>query len=139
MSENHRETRKLRSPAFGKSARLTCQKSLQLVKSQGQKRSGRLCLVLILKTPPDQQRRVAFLISRRYALLAVQRNRARRLFREAFRQLYAQLPPLWLIMIPRQRMKHCKLPELLAELRMLLKEHLIDKAPTPGACDSSQH
>lgn len=124
MSETRTRYRRGRNPAFGKSARLTCQKNLQLVKSQGQKRSGRLCLVLVLKTPPDQQRRVAFLISRRYALSAVLRNRARRLFREAFRQLYAQLPPLWLLMIPRQRMKHCKLPELLEELRGLIAEEL---------------
>ena len=64
-------------------------------------------------------RRAAFLISRRYSLKAVERNRARRLFREAFRQIYDRLPPVWMILVPRQRMKNAKLDDVMEDIRQL--------------------
>ena len=73
-------------------------------------------MILILKTPPDGERRAAFLISRRFDLLAVHRNRARRLFRECWRRLYPRLAPCWMLLIPRKAIKHVKLDVVLAEV-----------------------
>lgn len=107
--------------AFGKQARLTCRRDIDLVKSRGESRAGKFSIVVMLKTPPDNGFRVAFLISRRYDRLAVQRNRARRLFREAFRLLLPELVPLWLLLIPRRAMHTAKLGDVLEEMRATLR------------------
>ena len=78
--------------------------------------AGRFTVILILKTPPDGDRRAAFLISRRFDLLAVRRNRARRLFRECWRSLYPRLSPCWVLLIPRKAIKSAKLDDVLPEV-----------------------
>ena len=69
----------------------------------------------ILEMPPDGMGRAAFSISRRYSKLAVERNRARRLFREVYRRLYPQLPAAWVVFIPRHKMLSAKLDEVLED------------------------
>ena len=64
-------------------------------------------------------RRAAFLISRRYSLKAIERNRARRLFREVFRMIFDSLPPVWMIFVPRQRMKSAGLADVMEDVRTL--------------------
>jgi ribonuclease P protein component len=63
---------------------------------------------------------VAFLISRRFSLLAVRRNRARRLFREVFRRIHPSLQPVWMLLIPRRRILDAKMQDVLEEVRSLL-------------------
>lgn len=109
--------------AFGKQARLTCRRDIDLVKSRGESRVGRFSIVVMLKTPPDNGFRVAFLISRRYDRLAVQRNRARRLFREVFRLLQPDLVPVWLLLIPRRSMHTAKMQDVLLEVQKVLRRH----------------
>ncbi len=121
MSETTESKKKRVASAFGRQARLACFRDIELVKKKGLSQAGKFCVVVVLKTPPDGQRRVAFLISRRYDRLAVRRNRARRLFREVFRQIYKQLPPVWMLMIPRRKMNSAKMPELLEEVQQLAK------------------
>ena len=121
MSESTESNKKSGGSAFGRQARLACFRDIELVKKSGRSQTGKFCIVVVLKTPPDGQRRVAFLISRRYDRLAVRRNRARRLFREVFRQIYKQLPPVWMLMIPRRKMNSAKMPELLEEVQQLAK------------------
>ena len=111
-----------RTVVFGRESRLRNNSQLEDMRRLGHKVAGRHCVLVVLQSPPDGTRRAAFLISRRYSLLAVERNRARRLFREAFRQLYPQLPPVWLLFIPRRYMKGIRLPELLVEIRSLASE-----------------
>ncbi len=122
MSETSASNKKQKSSAFGRQARLSCFRDLQLVKNSELSQTGKFCIVVVLKTPPDGQRRVAFLISRRYDRLAVRRNRARRLFREVFRQICQELPPSWMLMIPRRKMNSAKMPELLEEVRQMLRQ-----------------
>ena len=119
MSETTASNKKRTSSAYGRQARLSCFRDLQLVKTSGLSQTGKYCIVVALKTPPDGQRRVAFLISRRYDRLAVHRNRARRLFREVFHQIYEDLSPVWMLLIPRRKMGNAKMPEVLAEVREL--------------------
>ena len=89
-----------RHPAFGRDARLRAKWQFDAMRASTDKQVGKFCVLIAVKTPPDNQRRAAFSISRRYSPLAVKRNRARRLFRETYRQLYPALPPVWLLFFP---------------------------------------
>jgi ribonuclease P protein component len=60
---------------------------------------------------------VAFVISRRYSRKAVVRNRARRLFREAYRRLLPDLSDAWLLFLPRHHMQRAKMQDVLVELQ----------------------
>lgn len=122
MTENLTNKKKQKNPAFAREARLNCLKDLQKVKRKGRSAAGKFCIIKALKTPPDSNRRVAFLISRRFDLSAVKRNRARRLFREVFRQIYPDLAPAWLLFIPKKQIKAIKTPELLADICLLIDE-----------------
>ena len=100
---------------FGNGARLRNRSQIEAVKACASQ-AGRYTVILILKTPPDGDRRAAFLISRRFDLLAVRRNRARRLFRECWRRLYPRLSPCWVLLIPRKAIKSAKLDDVLPEV-----------------------
>lgn len=107
----------LRGAGFGRTSRLRHQSEFTMVRGSGCSRVGKYCIMKLLESPPDGQRRAAFSISRRYSKLAVERNRARRLFREAYHQLYSELKPCWIIFIPRHLMKYARLSEVLADAR----------------------
>jgi len=116
--------------AFGVSARLRSRIQLDAVRNSGSSAAGRLCVVALLKTPPDGTRRVAFLISRRFSLLAVERNRARRLFRESWRRLYSRLPEsIWISLIPRRGIKKALQPQVQSEIEQLLYRMGVQLAP----------
>ena len=121
-----------RQRAFGPDARLRGCSQLAEVKASRQSAAGRLCLVKVLKTPPDGQRRAAFLISRRFDKLAVVRNRARRLFREVFRLLYGNLPPVWMVFIPRRPIKEAAMQDVLAEVTASLRRLRVLPADRAG-------
>ena len=106
--------------AFGPSARLRCKAHLDAVRASGLNFAGRHCVVIVLKTPPENHSRTAFLISRRFDLSAVVRNRARRLFRECWRICFPELMPCWVLMIPRRHIKSAKLADVLPEIQRAL-------------------
>ena len=125
MDECAGETRQTeRKKAFGQDSRLRNFRQLNEMRRLGIKSASRHCVLVVLQPPPDGMSRAAFLISRKYSLHAVERNRARRLFREAYRQLIDELPKAWILFIPRQRMKGIKLTELLPEIRQLAQAAL---------------
>jgi len=126
--EKSRKSKDLDS-VFGKDSRLANFSNIDLVKRTGISLTGRYCVLICLKTPPDGQRRVAFLISRRFSLLAVQRNRARRLFREVFRRIYPSLLPVWMLLIPRRRILDAKMQDVLEEVRSLLSRSELYQEP----------
>lgn len=105
-----------RHPAYGRDARLRTQWQFDLMRASKDSQAGKYCVLVAVKTPPDQQCRAAFLISRRYSRLAVKRNRARRLFREAFRQLYPVINPCWLLFLPRRHMQDANLDAVVKEV-----------------------
>ncbi len=102
------------------SARLRRRSDYQYVREHGQSAVGRYCVVRAV-APPDGQGRVGWVISRHFSKRAVDRNRARRLFREAYRQLFPELSSCWLEMRPRAFMMGIKLADLQPELERLLK------------------
>ncbi len=107
--------------AFGPSARLRCRAHLDLVREQGINLACRYCAIQVLKTPPEGDCRTAFLISRKFDLSAVVRNRARRLLRECWRSLLPELSPCWLLLIPRRSIKKAKLGDVLPKVSGLLR------------------
>ena len=98
-------------------SRLRTRSQREHVRNNGISRGGRFCVVAATLPPPDGQMRVVFVISRRYDTKAVIRNRARRLLREAYRQLRVDLKPAWLVLIPRYRMRTAHMPEVAADMR----------------------
>ena len=79
------------------------------------------CLVFVLKRrEPGEPLRLGITASRRIGG-AVQRNRARRLIREAFRAVFSELPgALDLVIIVRRPLGERKLADVLGELRRAL-------------------
>ena len=106
---------------FRRDARLRCKAQFDLVRGEGQSSAARTCVVNMLKAPPDQQKRAAFSISKRYSPLAVVRNRARRLFREVYRKIYGEIPVSWLIFVPRRKMQGAKMQEVLEDVISCLR------------------
>ena len=102
---------------LGPDCRLRTRAQLQWVRERGVKDAARLCVVSAVQPPPDDARRVAFVVSRRYSPKAVVRNRARRLLREAYRQAYPALRPAWLVLIPRVRLQRARMQDVLSDLR----------------------
>ncbi|MFA4943598.1 MAG: ribonuclease P protein component [Lentisphaeria bacterium] len=100
---------------FTRESRLRNRQQLQLVHAEGKSRAGRFVVVKALPAP-DGQPRVAIIISRRFSTLAVERNRARRLLREAVRQMAPGIQPCWFLFLPRQPIKKQKLAPVAAEV-----------------------
>jgi len=100
---------------FGHAFRLRTKAHMDAVRATGKSRAGRRCVAIAAPTQ-DGNRRVVFIISRRYSRKAVVRNRARRLFREAYRRLLPGLRDGWLIFLPRKHMQEAKMQDVLAEL-----------------------
>jgi ribonuclease P protein component len=83
-------------------------------------RVGGDCLVFIVQRRPEGPVRLGITASRKIGG-AVQRNRARRLIREAFRGVFAELPrALDIVVIVRRPLGERKLPDILGEFRRAL-------------------
>jgi len=108
----------------GRTGRLGRKNQFDLVRSNGTTVAGQYCVVNLLKTPPDDESRAAFSISRRFSKLAVERNRARRLFREVYRRIALELPICWIIFIPRHRMKSAKMNDVLEDAKHSIRQIL---------------
>lgn len=96
-------------------------RQFDLVYSQGRKRTARVLVLFHLDDAPDQQ--VAFVASRKIGG-AVQRNRAKRLMREAFRSLAStqEIPPGWFVLVARSGILGLKSDAVAQELRDLLAD-----------------
>jgi ribonuclease P protein component len=94
-------------------------KQFDLVYSQGRKRTSKSLVVFYLDNAPD--RRVAYVASRKVGG-AVQRNRAKRLLREALRQAAASqtLPVGWFVLVARGRILESRSSDVERELASAL-------------------
>ena len=110
----------------GRKGRLGRKNQFDIVRNNGTTVAGVYCVVNLLKTPPDDESRAAFSISRRYSKLAVERTRARRLFREVYMRLSQELPVCWVIFIPRHRMKTAKMNDVLEDARNCVRQILTE-------------
>lgn len=109
---------------FPKSLRLRTRREFQRVSKEGQRRVGKyLCVDVRLKDTKDKNDSLKLGISAsgRYGS-SPERNRFKRLVREAFRTGYSSLPSrLELNVIPRQCAKKASCQEIQSELLRLLK------------------
>ncbi len=96
-------------------------RQFDLVYSRGHKRTSQTLVVFLLNTAPDQ--RVAYVASRVVGG-AVQRNRAKRLLRTAFRQAAGsrRMPQGWIVLVARGRILEHKSDFVTAELKAVLDE-----------------
>ena len=101
---------------LGKQDKLTLRSEFAQVKASGRKVAGALLAVGF--APADDGRvRAGVVCGKKYSLLAVTRNRARRLVWESFRLLKPAIAPCRLVFIPRRRMQRVKCGEVLAEMK----------------------
>ena len=106
------------------------------VRLDGKKMVGPGMLV-VCAPAPDRKVRCGVICGRKYSLLAVKRNRARRLLWESFRLLRGNLPECRLVLIPRRRMEKYSRMEATRELAgLLMKAGLLpaDVAASPPEC-----
>lgn len=111
----------LREKLFCRRTRVRRQADFDYIKRSGRNRAGIMCAVQVAP-PREPGWRVAIVISRHFSLQAVTRNRAKRLLREACRQVLPEFAESWLIIRPRYRIKRAKLPIVVADLRMTLRQ-----------------
>jgi len=92
-----------------------------LVYTRGHKRTSRTVVVFLLDTAPDQ--RVAYVASRIVGG-AVQRNRAKRLLRAAFREAAASraMPRGWIVLVARSKILEHESAAVTGELETLLAD-----------------
>ena len=106
--------------------RLTLKKSDKLrqrcqfeeAREHGVKEVGSFMLLVHL---PASRVECGVICSRKYSLLSVERNRARRLLWEAFRLLKPRIRPAWLVLIARLRLKRSSGTLVREELEKLLR------------------
>ena len=102
-----------------KSDKLVRKSQFDQVRRDGRKSAGP---GLVAVVAPCDEPGCGVICSKKFSLLAVERNRARRLLWESFRHLKAHLPPCRLVLIPRQKLKKYKMGDALAELAGLLAQ-----------------
>ncbi|MDT8389506.1 MAG: ribonuclease P protein component [Lentisphaeria bacterium] len=111
-----------RERVFSSKTRLRRHADFQYIRRHGRSAVGRFCVIRVVNPAPDGCRRVAFVISRHYSKRAVDRNRARRLFRERFRLLAPRLNDCWIEFRPRAFMlRDVKLQDVAPEIDRLLR------------------
>ena len=102
-----------------KSDKLVYKSQFDQVRRDGKKTVGP---GLVVAVAPCDEIGCGVICSRKFSLLAVERNRARRLLWESFRMLKPHLPPCRLVLIPRQKLKKYKRQQATAELTKLLAQ-----------------
>ena len=101
-----------------KSDKLKLKKEFENVRIHGEKIVSKGFLTVVAKSFDGLSNvRCGVICSRKYSVLAVRRNRARRLLFESFRLLKPEIKPCHIVLIPRYKMQNYKLEDTLAELR----------------------
>ncbi len=102
--------------SFPKSARFLSRRDFESFKGRSSRLAGSYLCVDVGSSPSS---RLGITASRKYGS-AVERNRFKRLVREAYRQHRHEWPLLDLHVVPRQRAKQAKLIDIETELKQLV-------------------
>ncbi len=105
-----------------KADKLKLKSDFEYVRNCGVKYVGRGFLTVV--APPNEGNRVrcGVICSRKYSVLAVKRNRARRILFESFRLLKEKIEPCVIVLIPRQNMMNYKQQQAMAEMEKALAQ-----------------
>ena len=115
-------------PCDGRNVRYTLDKSMKLrfrsqfdtLKQEGTAFTGRPLLVVLL---PAESTACGVICSKKYSLLSVERNRARRMLWESFRLLRPHLlRPCRMLLIARRPLRRLSRPQTTREIAALLKK-----------------
>jgi len=98
---------------------LTLKAEFDYVRQNGRKFAAP---ALVAVVAPGEKVRCGVICGKKYSLLSVNRNRARRLMWESFRLLKPAISPCTLILIPRQKMAHCTRQQVTSQLAQLLAD-----------------
>ena len=117
-----------------KSDKLVYKSQFDQVRREGKKNVGPGVVVAVA---PCSEIGCGVICSKKFSLLAVERNRARRLLWESFRLLKPHLPQCRLVLIPRQRLKNYKRQQATAEVANLLAQQGIIPADIAASFQES--
>ena len=100
-----------------KEDKIVLKAEFDLVRNAGKKYVGPTLVAVVC---PDERVRCGVVCGKKYSLLAVKRNRARRLLWESFRLLKPYLQPCRIVLIPRKGLMSAKCQNTQKELAKLL-------------------
>jgi ribonuclease P protein component len=101
----------------------------ELVKTSGDTYPGKYLVAGILPAP-DGQTRVGVIAAKRTLRHVVDRNRARRLLREAYRLTKGGISsPVWIVLIARYRIIDCKVQDVQSDLLRQLRRAGLTEEP----------
>ena len=104
------------------------------------RREGRKTVApgVVVVVAPCKESGCGVICSKKYSLLAVERNRARRLLWESYRKIKPMLPPCRIVLIPRQKLKSYKQEQAAAEvIQQLILQGILPGEPELQQAQSS--
>jgi ribonuclease P protein component len=89
-------------------------------------------MVVVVAPSPENRLECGVICSKKYSLLSVVRNRARRLMWESFRMLKPDLSPCRILLIPRRKMLNYNRIQTTAELKKVLIGQKVLRTDVPS-------
>jgi len=112
--------------SFPKSSRLLKGSQFQEVSRKGKEYVGEFLRIRIL---PSRKAKLGLIVSRRFAH-SVERNRFKRLVREAYRLSVATWPPCYLVVLPRSAALEANFAAIRNEIHRLIEHHVTQHLPS---------
>jgi ribonuclease P protein component len=110
------------SGRIGKDDWIRCRSQFAYVRKRGKAHYGRQMIATVVPAP-DKCSRLGVIVSKKYNNKAVQRNRARRLMKEAYRLLrHGLTTPVWVVLVARKQIADRNLADVQGELLHVLKK-----------------
>ena len=119
LQDNNKNIIQYGKATFKSDEMLRLKSEFDFVRQNGTKLVGKYFLLVYAKAP-DKKLRIGVICGRKFNNKAVIRNRARRLIKESFRLLKAQIATSFIIFIPRQKIMKQHLQEVQTEMIKLL-------------------
>ena len=111
-----------KSNSFPQSMRLKKGHEFRQLREEGSSINGKL-IVLSHIEAPDDSLRIGIIVSKKFDKKAVERNRAKRIIREAFRLIQHRIEkPVWIVFIARKFLHGRKMQQVQEEILMLLRD-----------------
>jgi len=120
-NSDHRKTKDIiqygESAVFKPAEMLRLKSEFDFVRKNGIKYVGKYFLLVCVKSSEEDKLKIGIICGRKFNKNAVVRNRARRLLKESFRLIKAQITPSQIIFIPRKYIMDKSLQDV--EIKMI--------------------